>query len=114
MAKRKLHAPIEHRQRRVVLKRVPVDVGIIPVVRWLNNLAHVTTEYSCQGYDDVVQRPYVLFRCDDDAELAVVYEEFCGFANIEISAHPRFGIRFELLFIDRCSVSGWMARSKKR
>lgn len=40
-----------------------IDVGIVPVVTWLNALPGIRTEYSCQG--DEKHQPYVMFFADD-------------------------------------------------
>jgi hypothetical protein len=40
---------MEHQTKKIFIKEIEVDVGIEPVVRWLNSMDSVFTLYSCQG-----------------------------------------------------------------
>jgi hypothetical protein len=59
----------DHETRPIPMKMIDVDIGIVPVVNWLNSMQGVYTEYSCQGDPDnaalPVGIPYVRFFCTD-------------------------------------------------
>lgn len=70
---------------------VDVDIEIIPVVLWLNDLAGCRTMHSCQGetwsgMEDVrfqgVGRPYLVFSCGDPDSLRKILgliRDFCSY-----------------------------------
>ena len=57
-----------------------VDVGIAPVVEWLNTFDYVVTWFSCEGDDRdpdseeswYTSRPYVLFTCPSLLTLSLI------------------------------------------
>lgn len=49
-----------------------VDVGIQPIVNWLNAFDTVETAHSCQGdelHSEFMDLPYVAFYCEDGEDL---------------------------------------------
>jgi len=41
-----------HPTQRVVIVEAEVDIDIIPLINWMNNLRGIRTLYCCQGTDD--------------------------------------------------------------
>ena len=91
-------------------KRVQVDVGILPVVRWLDRLPGVTTQWSCQGDPQSEfpcnQMPHVIFFCHSNRSLKTIAkilepEKDIGvrFNYASLQVDVCYGVlRYELLF----------------
>lgn len=75
----------QHKQ--VIVKRqIEVDIGIKPLVEWLNSFPSVSTEYSCQGDwlkngepRQYLSGAYILFSCRDLSDLAQICLAFKKF-----------------------------------
>lgn len=65
---------------------VQVDVGVAPVVRWLNGLPGLATQYSCEG-DESHLSPYVVVLGSADHFETVLrhlreYARSSGYASV--------------------------------
>jgi hypothetical protein len=90
-----------HKTKSIIIKKGDVDVGIIPLVKWLNSFENVITAYSCQGSEDIV--PYILFHIRANAssvilEILTVLERRSFPRNIEISIHRDGILGYALYF----------------
>lgn len=54
----------DHTFEKIVIYEADVDIGIIPMVQWLNSLKGIITRFSCEGEDpiknQVHQPPYII------------------------------------------------------
>lgn len=67
----------DHDTESIPMKMIDVDVGIIPVVNWLNSMQGVYTEWSCQGDADKTEYgsiPYVRFVCTSPKKVDEIEE----------------------------------------
>lgn len=85
-------APAPHKTRRIAVKSADVDIGIVPVVRWLNSFGTVVTNAACQGVVES-DRPdlfehfseaYVAFSCSNLLDLAKILDEIGSTATTEV------------------------------
>ncbi|KKL18147.1 hypothetical protein LCGC14_2478440 [marine sediment metagenome] len=64
----------DHTFKKIVIYEADVDIGIIPMVQWLNSLKGIITRFSCEGGDpiknQVYQPPYIIIWVEqyDDSE----------------------------------------------
>ena len=107
MKKPKMLSNRAHKSRRVKLKEVDIDVGILPVVEWLNSFPGVFTRWSCQGYlkrdnNDWRNDPYIIFICDDPLALAEILRRTSRDAHCQVEFYePMNGLRYNLKFKNR-------------
>jgi len=112
-----------HETRKIMVhgKEVDVDIEIIPVVEWINNLGGRTI-YSCEG--GRIQNPYVLFRAESDAleKILAKVEEYHCFArernriqniiftyqSISFEADWQDGVRYKMYFFDENSTKNFI------
>lgn len=81
----------DHATKKTIIYEADVDIGIIPLVRWLNSLKGIMTRWSCQGENPkkgVYSPPYVTIWVEeygepDDNDFELV-EHFLGQYNVEI------------------------------
>ena len=82
----------DHASEKVVIYEAEVDIGIIPLVRWLNSLKGIITRFSCEGEDQVKNQlfhpPYVIIWVEqvddsDDNDFGIVEDLFSQY-NVEI------------------------------
>lgn len=93
MAKNKLQKP--HKQKKFILKTTRVDVGIIPVVSWLNSIEGIFTFASCQGGYHKSCPPWIEFMYAFDHALDQVIVVFRGQYGELLLIDPRmFYMRF--------------------
>jgi len=73
---------MDERTRKVVLKTADIDVGIIPVVNWLNSFHSTFTLWCCEGRKKGEPRcdpnghsahPYVTFLCGELRDLDAIH-----------------------------------------
>jgi len=48
-----------HLQETIAVKKVPVDVNMVTIIKWINSFPGVITQWSCEGGD--TRKPYVIF-----------------------------------------------------
>lgn len=95
-----------HKTKEIILKRIEVDDSIAPVVKWLNSFPNVITRWSCEGdkkpVDDpriIPQKPYVVFYCDDNLELAKIASMMHGPSELLVDYYkPNGCMRYQLRF----------------
>jgi hypothetical protein len=88
-----------HPTVRLPIKTADIDVEMVPVVRWLNSFANVTTHFCCQGDDRPGMNPYVMFTCHSPVQLIRVLTRLENYATVEIhwyeaSLSVRYTARF--------------------
>lgn len=76
-----------HDQISIALKTVKVDIGIAPVVEWLNGYRDIYTQYSCQGGGGIPY-PYVVFFAFDYLDVQEVLEKTHKFAELREEDFP--------------------------
>ena len=95
-----------HKQT-IIKSQIEVDIGIKPLVEWLNSFPSVSTEYSCQGdwlkSGEPIQNvsgTYILFSCrnlSDLAQICLVIKKFDYYGKIKVSVENYEGcLRFRL------------------
>jgi hypothetical protein len=67
--------PEPHKTESILVRgeMVEVDVGMLPVVRWINSFKSAFTQFCCEGSKE--HEPYVLFYCEDKGELMQVLKK---------------------------------------
>jgi len=99
-----------HRQKEIVLKKAKVDIGMIPVVQWLNSIDGIYTYYSCEGDDDEGIKPQVGFWWFYPGALEVVTMKFL----VEPIAEPYGTLRIagvnlcEMVFHSKEALRGFI------
>lgn len=64
----------DHATKKIVIYEADVDIGILPMVQWLNSLRGIITRFSCEGEDPIKDQvyhpPFVIIWVEqyDDAE----------------------------------------------
>jgi len=48
----------DHIFEKIIIYEAEVDIGIIPMVRWLNSLRGIITRFSCEGEDPIKNQIY--------------------------------------------------------
>jgi tRNA(Phe) wybutosine-synthesizing methylase Tyw3 len=76
----------KHLTEEIVIKKAHVDLGMIPLINWLNSFETVTTYFCCEGDEsvDIIDKPYVLFTCFDSIELITILTTFQHHSITEI------------------------------
>lgn len=115
-------------------KKVEIDIEIVPIVKWLNNLSGVETQYCCQG--EIVpknnwHRPHVIFNCSDPKTIEMIARlsdkfccdmsesntAYCEFFNIELHIEWRTHnnqIRYDMVWQDLFTMQDfikWLTKS---
>lgn len=80
---------------RIKNKVRPIDIKIVPLIRWLNNFESIETQWSCEGNDD--GRGYVLFFCEDQDDLRRVHD-ICHPWYSSRNCHELATIKVDFLF----------------
>lgn len=83
-----------HKTKRIAIKTAPVDIGIIPLVKWVNSLYMTFTLFSCEGNAD--NKPYFSFICGNNQSLYRIVKLVTSF-NGEVQ-------------VDSGDANGWMLR----
>lgn len=89
--KRRKNLPIlaDHPTREMSIKGevVEIDVDMMPVVEWLNNLENTFTKFCCQGgvfnpeKNPAHDQPYVCWHCSNQATISQIIKIFDDFKN---------------------------------
>jgi hypothetical protein len=100
----------KHETELIALKVVPIDVGMVSTVNWLNSFLSVHTLWSCEGDDPsddpLRDQPYVSFFCWDVYDLQKITEKIqqyfpgagldFGIITVEnYAGYLRYTIRFQ-------------------
>jgi hypothetical protein len=81
---------------------VPVDEEIAPLVKWMNSLKGVKTQFSCQGnicFEHTRNRPYIIFFCEEEStivELAKLAAQFMESNAVENYSLSLFDIKIRI------------------
>ena len=67
-----------HKAKTIPVKVAKVDVGVIPVVMWLNDYESVMTVGCCEG-DKTINIPQVAFICSDSIILLAILRDIYDF-----------------------------------
>ena len=62
----------DHDAKKVIICEADVDIGIIPLVKWMNSLNGIITRWSCEGNDETGIFPYVVFFTEPYNEFELV------------------------------------------
>lgn len=114
-----------HKTRRIALKHADVDLGVEPVVTWLNSFPGVFTRWSCQGDDAdhknhrkngrIKSQPYVLFYCDDLKDLIEILAKVGPLATTEVDYLVQQGaIRYIMRFGNQAMLKSFVADIGKK
>lgn len=106
----------EHKTEKIPLKMIDVDIGIIPLIKWINSYKGIFTLYSCEGYDynpetEVTLPPYVTFIAETSRDIELFLEELAGLripmeVKVDSNAPNKlFKMRFMIQFTDRDHLS---------
>ena len=111
---------MSHPTEKITVKSAEVDVGIAPIVRFLNDFAGVRTLYSCQGNadgeDDGSSHPYVVFAADDMDSLRSVLKSL-AYAPCTVEVHwhnDLLPFRFRIAFSGQAHLGRflhWMGKA---
>lgn len=74
-----------------------VDVEMIHLVKWLNSIPSVKTQFCCQGTEDEDDQPYLTLTCNDLMDLEEIIRFISPDAFGEFSVyghHVRFTFRW--------------------
>jgi len=107
----------EHTTTHVAVKTAKVDDYILPVVQWLNDFPGVTTQWSCEGVpgDDVENKPYVVFCCEDTEYLSMILKSLKDYARVEIEFYTDFcPVRFCIKFDSKQQLQSFIALEMRR
>jgi hypothetical protein len=103
---------VKHKTKEISLKTIKVDVGIVPVVQWLNRLNSVFTQHSCEGFTPKQKcqfdkdgyapssDPYVVFFCFNGSQLEFILDMTHDYGDVKISRWENF-LRYNLTFFDK-------------
>ncbi len=97
---------MNHKTRKIAIKKAEVDIGIIPLVDFLNGFNGIITRWSCEGDPDKpkkvsVDLPYITFYAEDLESVQFLLKELQGApCSVIVDYHNylvpmRFGMRFE-------------------
>lgn len=96
-----------HKTKSIAIKNADVDIGIIPVVKWICSFPGAFTEYSCQGnarkseeeFEEEGDRPYIVFYVTSPMTLISICNWTGGYADIEVEFYERSGgLRYTMRF----------------
>ena len=82
----------DHAFKKIVIYEADVDIGIIPLVRWLNSLKGIITRFSCEGEDpikgQIYHPPYIIIWVEqydgsEDNDFGIIEHLFSQY-NVEI------------------------------
>ncbi len=69
---------MNHKTREIAIKKAQVDIGIIPLVDFLNGFDGIITRWSCEGYparSKKVDLPYINFYAEDLQSIQFLLKE---------------------------------------
>jgi tRNA(Phe) wybutosine-synthesizing methylase Tyw3 len=79
---------MSHEQIYTILKAEMIDKEIVDVVLWLNSYKQISTEFSCQGGEEIetgfMTNPYVLFKCHDLNVIDLVSKQIEDYASMTV------------------------------
>lgn len=85
----------KHKTKSISLKRINVDIKIIPIVDWLNSFDSVFTKFSCEGGK---HKPYIVFSCDSSRDLFEITRRVGTYGVVSI--RPALDIRLMDFYIE--------------
>ena len=63
-----------HNTERVIIYEADVDIGIMPLVGWMNSLKGIITRWSCEGDKGTGSLPHVAFWTEPDNDFELLEE----------------------------------------
>jgi hypothetical protein len=103
-----LRTKFTHHNQKVIQKRITVDKKIAPLIRWMNNLNGVITQFSCEGAKVLKENnwvnskiPYVTFNCFCPTSLYYIFTHVALYTcEIKVENYPlNYGpIRYSFYF----------------
>jgi hypothetical protein len=91
-----LRTKFKHHCQKIIQKRIVVDEKIAPLIRWMNNLNGVITQFSCEGARTVKESgwgkssiPYVTFNCFFPTSLYYIFTYIAPYCcEIKMGNYP--------------------------
>lgn len=103
-----------HKTQKITIKQGLVDVGMIPIINWLNGFEDVYTQYCCEGNSDKKNpiSPYVLFFCTNQVNLLRILSATEGWADTEVQ-YAEGSLRYYLRFSSKHNMEVFKDYLKK-